>query len=30
LLGHLFEEPTTILGFPMRRCARCGKTEPSG
>jgi hypothetical protein len=30
LLGHLFEEPTTILGFTMRRCSRCGKTEPSG
>jgi len=29
LVGHLFEEPTTILGFSVRRCARCGKTEPS-
>jgi hypothetical protein len=30
LIGHLFEEPTTILGFAVRRCARCGKTEPTG
>jgi len=30
LLGHLFDEPTTILGFTVRRCSRCGKTEPSG
>jgi hypothetical protein len=30
LLGHQFEEPTKILGFMLRRCSRCGKTEPSG
>jgi hypothetical protein len=29
LFGHLFEKPTTILGFAVRRCSRCGKTEPS-
>jgi hypothetical protein len=29
LVGHVFEKPTTILGFSMRRCARCGKTEAS-
>jgi len=30
LIGHFFEEPTTILGFSVRRCARCGKTDSSG
>jgi hypothetical protein len=30
LLGHLFEEPKTILGVTVRRCSRCGKIEPSG
>jgi hypothetical protein len=28
LFGHRFEA-TTILGFVVRRCVRCGKAEPS-
>jgi len=30
IVGHRFGEPTTIMGFSLRRCARCGKSEPSG
>jgi len=30
LVGHRFGEPTTIMGFRLRSCRRCGKSEASG
>jgi len=28
LVGHRFDSTVTVMGFSVRRCARCGQTQP--